>query len=269
MTPPRSGGPPEGADGDTLGTMSDNNSSTLIPIAIVTGAGSGIGRAIALGLGRSGFGLVLVGRNAEALEQTVGMLPEGVESACVSLDVSDPASGGEMVSACLARFGRLDVLVNNAGFAPMSPIDRVDAETIQRAFMTNAVGPACAIAAAWPVFKQQRADGRAWSLGACIVNISTMGTHDPFPGFFAYASSKAPVNLMAKICATEGKKLGVRAFAIGPGAVETPMLRSLFPTSVIPPERCLSPERVADEVVACVLGEREFRNGETIFMPAE
>jgi NAD(P)-dependent dehydrogenase (short-subunit alcohol dehydrogenase family) len=195
-------------------------------------------------------------------------LADGVESVCVPIDVSDPASGEAMVGAAVARFGRVDVLVNNAGYARMSPIEVTTAETIQQAYMTNAVGPACAIAAAWKEFTKQKAEGRAWNLGACVVNISTMGTADPFPGFFAYASSKAPVNLMAKICATEGKKLGIRAFSIGPGAVETSMLRSLFTKAMVPPEKCLTPQQVADEVMACVLGEREFRNGETIFMKA-
>ncbi|HMN42832.1 MAG TPA: SDR family oxidoreductase [Phycisphaerales bacterium] len=237
------------------------------PVAIVTGAGSGIGRAIALALGRSGFGLVLVGRRPEPLAETDEELPEGVESISVPLDVSDPASGEAMVAAAVAKFGRVDVLVNNAGYAPMAAIDETEAGAIQRAYMTNAVGPACAIAAAWRAFRTQREEGVAWRLGPCIVNISTMGTADPFAGFFAYASSKIPVNLMAKICATEGKPLDIRAFAIAPGAVETRMLRSLFTTDVVPRERCLTPQRVAEEVLACVLGERAPRNGETIMMP--
>jgi NAD(P)-dependent dehydrogenase (short-subunit alcohol dehydrogenase family) len=238
----------------------------ITPIAIVTGAGSGIGRATALALGRSGFGVVLVGRTEESLEETAEAMPEGVESACVTLDVADPASGEGMVAASLSKFGRVDVLVNNAGYAPMSEIEATDAETIEKAYMTNAVGPACAIAAAWRVFKEQHAKGKAWRMGACVVNISTLGTADPFPGFFAYAASKIPVNLMAKICATEGKGMNVRAYSVGPGAVETPMLRALFPTSVIPVSKCLTPERVAEEVLACVLGERELLNGQTIFL---
>ena len=236
------------------------------PIAIVTGAGSGIGRATALALGRVGLSVMLVGRRAGALEETAGHMPSGAEAHCVPMDVSDPASGEEMVAACLACFGRLDVLVNNAGVAPLLPIDQTDAATVQNVYMTNSVGPACAIAAAWKVFKKQHAEENMGRLGHRIVNISTLGTDDPFPGFFAYASSKAAVNLMVKSCAMEGKAIGVRAFAIAPGAVETEMLRAIFTKTQLPEANCLTPQNVADKVVSCVLGELDVENGRTIYM---
>lgn len=236
------------------------------PVAIVTGAGSGIGRATAVALGREGFDVVLVGRRAEALEATGALLPGECAHVCVPLDVADPHSAHVMVTSCLGRFGRLDVLVNNAGMAALMPIDRTSPETIERVFMTNAVGPACAIARAWTVFKRQHAEGRVGRVGHCVVNVSTYGTSDPFPGFFAYASSKASLNLMARSCAKEGKAIGVRAFAVAPGAVETPMLRGLFSESALPPSKCLTPEDVAAEIVACVEGERDERNGETIYL---
>src|SRR5207247_142979 len=114
-----------------------------------------------------------------ALEESAAQLPAGAESISVPADVSDPGSGHAMVAACLGRFGRLDVLVNNAAMAPLLPIDRHSAELIQQVYMTNAVGPACAIAAAWPVFQKQHAEKTAARIGACVVNISTYGTADP------------------------------------------------------------------------------------------
>jgi NAD(P)-dependent dehydrogenase (short-subunit alcohol dehydrogenase family) len=166
------------------------------------------------------------------------------------------------------RFGRLDVLVNNAALAPLLPIEKTDAATIEQVYMTNAVGPACAIAAAWPVFIRQHAEGRMCRLGHRVVNVSTLGTSDPFAGFFAYAASKAAMNVMAASCANEGKRYGVRAFSVAPGAVETPMLRNIFSDKVLPPSRCLSPQAVAEEILACVMGERENLNGQTIFLRA-
>ena len=240
--------------------------SEIKPVAIITGAGSGIGRATAIALAGAGLNLVLVGRRAEALDETAEGLPEEVESQCVSLDISDPASGEEMVASCIARFGRLDVLVNNAAIAPLLPIGATDAATIQNVYMTNAVGPACAIAAAWPVFERQHREHRAGRIGACIVNVSTLGTADPFPGFFAYASSKASLNVMAQSCANEGKEIGVRAFSVAPGAVETPMLRAIFSEDVLPTARCMTSQRVAEEILACVMGQRDDQNGKTIFM---
>lgn len=239
------------------------------PVAIVTGAGSGIGRATALALGREGFHVVLVGRRADLLEGTASLMPPEAESVAVPLDVADPASAHVMVTACLGRFGRLDVLVNNAGQAPLLPIDRTTPEVIQQVYMTNAVGPACAIARAWTVFRRQHAERRMGRLGHCVVNVSTYGTWDPFPGFFAYAGSKASLNLMARSCAKEGREIGVRAFAVAPGAVETPMLRAIFSEQTLPASRCLAPEDVAAEIVACVEGERDDKNGQTIFLRKE
>ncbi|MBY0311607.1 MAG: SDR family oxidoreductase [Phycisphaerales bacterium] len=236
------------------------------PVAIVTGAGSGIGRATALALGREGLRVVLVGRRVEQLDQTLDDLPEESEGVSVPMDVSDPASGQQMVAAAIANFGRLDVLINNAAAAPLLAIDKSTPELIQQVYMTNAVGPACAIAAAWTVFKRQHAEDRMSPLGHCIVNVSTLGTDDPFPGFFVYAASKSPLNLMAKSCAKEGREIGVRAFAVAPGAVETPMLRAIFDTSTLPSANCLTPEMVAEEILACVTGERDLKNGQTLFM---
>lgn len=238
----------------------------IVPVAIVTGAGSGIGKAIALLLAREGFRLVLVGRDKAKLEATARQAPDHAQVLVVPADVSEPRSGHEMVNACIARFGRLDVLVNNAATAPLMPIGDHSPEVIEYTFRCNAAGPACAIAAAWPVFTRQFDTGQVGPLGQVVVNISTLGTLDPFPGFFAYASSKAAVNLMALVCAKEGREIGVTAFAIAPGAVETPMLRDLFGTDVLPPSACLSPQRIAEEVLACVQGERTHQNGQTLFI---
>lgn len=244
------------------------SSSIITPVAIVTGAGSGIGREVAKRLSSDGFQLVLVGRRIEALEETKGMLPEESDCLCIPADIADLAKAQEIVVGAVNRFGRLDVLINNAAMAPLKPIDEHTPELLQRVFMTNSIAPACTIAAAWKVFKAQHSQRRRSHFGACIVNISTLGTRDPFPGFFGYAASKAAMNLMVKSCAAEGHEIGVRAFAIAPGAVETDMLRSLFDEQTLPSDKCLAPERVAEEIVACVLGERDDKNGQVIYMSA-
>ncbi|MBC7834511.1 MAG: SDR family oxidoreductase [Phycisphaerales bacterium] len=240
------------------------------PVAIITGAGSGIGRATALCLWTLGYSLVLVGRDRAKLDSTVRALPApapGHENAAqtgtltLAIDIGAPESGVQMVRAAVDRFGRLDALINNAGVAPLASIDHSTPELVEQVFRTNSLAPAAAIAAAWPVFTRQRS--------GCVVNVSTMATRDPFPGFFAYAASKASVNLMARSCANEGKAIGVRAFAVAPGAVETPLLRSLFPESSLPASACLSPDSVAAVIVACIRGERDDENGETIYLQRE
>ncbi|MGP1309461.1 MAG: SDR family NAD(P)-dependent oxidoreductase [Phycisphaerales bacterium] len=232
------------------------------PVAIVTGAGSGIGLASARGLAGAGFDLLLVGRREGPLRAAI----EGIRAetaACAALafpaDVAETANARRIVDACLDRFGRIDCLVNNAGLAPLLPIDRTTPEVLHEVFAVNAVGPGALIAACWPTFLAQRS-GR-------VVNISTMGTADPFPGFFAYAAAKAAVNSFARSIAKEGAEHGVRGFAIAPGAVETPMLRALFDEQAIPREATLTPETIAAIVVECATGARDAESGATIFAP--
>lgn len=227
------------------------------PVSIITGAGSGIGRSTAVLLLREGHRIVLVGRRREPLDATAAMLAG--PSHIIAADVSAPAAPAAIIEQTLATFGRVDAVVNNAGYAPLKPIDQSTPELIDETFRINAIATAKLIARAWPVFLKQR--------GGCVVNVSSMATVDPFPGFFAYAAAKASVELMVKSCASEGRTHNIRAFAIAPGAVETPMLRSLFSTDQLPTSKCLAPEHVASVIVDCILGRRDGDNGRTIHMP--
>lgn len=229
--------------------------TTTTPVALVTGAGSGIGRATAILLAARGYDLALTGRRPERLRETAALLGAG-RALELPADVADGADAAAIVDRTLDRFGRVDALVNNAGSAPLLPIEAHTPGVLDEVYRTNAIGPAITIARAWPVFKRQRS--------GCIVNVSTMATIDPFAGFFGYASSKAAVNLMALSCAKEGKAFGVRAFAVAPGAVETQMLRALFPESQLPRSRVMPPERIASVIVECITGDHDDRNGQVI-----
>jgi NAD(P)-dependent dehydrogenase (short-subunit alcohol dehydrogenase family) len=228
------------------------------PIAIVTGAGSGIGRATAQLLADNGYAVVLAARSLEGIS-AVGAGLTG-PSMVYQADVGSPEALSQLVAATLNRFGRIDLVVNNAGHAELQPIDRHSDELIERLYRVNAMGPAWLTAKVWPTMVAQRS--------GCIVNVSTYGTTDPFPGFFGYAAAKAATNLMARSCAAEGKEFNIRAFAVAPGAVETPMLRSLFDHSLLPGESCLSPVQVAEVIVECALGKRDAENGRTIYLPS-
>lgn len=233
------------------------------PVGVVTGAGSGIGLATALGLASEGFDLALVGRRAGPLEECAARIGASNPHARAMVrvaDVGDPDAAAPLIDEVVARFGRLDALINNAGFAPLLPIGETTPGVLREAFAINAIGPGALIAAAWPRFI---ANGRG-----VVVNVSTMGTLDPFPGFFAYAAAKASVNLFARSIAKEGAPHAIRGFAVAPGAVETPMLRGLFGTDILPIEKCLRAEDVARVIVDCVLGKRDAENGATIFLPS-
>lgn len=228
--------------------------------AIVTGAGSGIGRATALLLARRGWGVVLAGRTAATLEETRGLIEAGGSGGAVVCvcDVSREQDAQNMVALAVRSFGRVDALVNNAGYAPLAPIDDTTPAMLRASFEINALGPAYAILAVWPVMKS-RGGGR-------IVNVSTRGAADPFPGFFAYAGAKASVNTFALSIAKEGEPHGIQGFSVAPGATETRMLRQHWGERALPRSRVQSPEVVAEVVVACAAGEQDQDNGQTIFV---
>lgn len=238
--------------GDSLG------SGMEAPVSIVTGAGSGIGRATAAALSWLGHRVVLAGRRLAALQETAAGLT--TETLCVPTDVGEAGECRSLIAAALDCFGRVDALVNNAGYAPSAPIGSHDDEMIRRVFATNAMGPATLISAVWPTMVRQG--------GGRIVNVSSMATVDPFPGLFAYAASKGAVEVMVKSCEVEGRARGIRAFGVAPGAVETAMLRGIVSEADLPSSRCLRPEDVARVIADCAAGRRDGDSGKVILLPS-
>lgn len=224
------------------------------PVTIVTGAGSGIGLEAALSLASRGHRIVLVGRRREPLElasQRIGTDASHV----VTHDVGEVGAGAAIVTGAMERFGQLDHLVNGAGWAPRLSVSATDEATIRAAFAVNAIGPACMAAAAFKVMSGY-VDGRTRR----IVQISSRATVDPFAGFFAYAASKASLNLASLVMDREGRVLRgctVRSVALVFGAVETGMLRSIADGSEVPVAMAASEAGrfVADAVEGLLDGE--------------
>jgi len=202
---------------------------------VVTGAGRGIGRAASLRFARRGDRVVLAARSADQLAETARAI--GDESRCltVAADVSVEADTARIMSEAVRRFGRIDVLVNNAGMAPLAPIERMDTATFDRMIAVNVRGLFLCCRAAWP---HLRAAG-----GGVIVNISSRAASDPFPGFAAYGGSKAFVETFTRALGAEGAAEGIRVFGVAPGAVATRMLLDLFPD--FPRDKSLDPDEVS------------------------
>lgn len=228
-------------------------------VTIITGAGTGIGRATALALGARGHKLTLVGRRPDPLLEVSKQVGER-NCLVIPTDIGEASECEHIVGRTRRQFGRLDNLINNAGFAPLLAIDHTTPAIIDEVFRVNALGPAYLIHFAWQAFLDQ---GRGR-----IVNISTLGTIDPFSGFFAYAAAKSSVNSMARSCHREGRALDVKAFAIAPGAVETPMLRANFSEQQIPRSRVMAPEQIAELVLDCLGGKRDSESGTTVQITA-
>ncbi len=232
--------------------------------AIVTGAGSGIGRDTAVLLAEAGYHVVLVGRTESSLQETARLIADECGADAVRhvhpADLTDQEACRQVVDATAERFGRLDALCNIAGYAPLGPISKIDAETWRRCIDTNLTSVVMLTNAAWPIFEKQR--------NGVVVNVSSMASIDPFPGFSMYAAAKIGVNMFTQCTADEGKKIGVRAVAIAPGAVETPLLRTIFPEAMIPKHKTLDPVELATIIRDCVTGLRAFSPGETIVVPS-
>lgn len=223
------------------------------PVALVTGAGSGIGAATASRLVAAGYDVVAIGRRRaplEALRAEVG----GAVEVCPA-DLADADRVVEVVRDVVARRGRLDVVVNNAGDAWQADIADTDPARFRSLLEVNLVGPAAVVHAAWPAFLAQRR--------GCIVNVSSLAQFDPFPGFFAYAPSKAGLHLLTVVAASEGGPHGVRAFTVAPGVVDTPLHQRLVPDGVDDAYR-LDADTVAGLVVACVEGVHDDAVGATL-----
>ena len=232
-------------------------------VAIVTGAGSGIGRATAVLLGARRWTVVLAGRGRAALEATAELVES--ELLVVAADVGTEEGARSIVRGAVGAFGRVDAIVNNAGVAPAKPVEAFGWGELEAMYRVNAIGPEVVIAEAWATLAAQHA--AAGSI-ARIVSVSSMAMVDPFPGLTPYAASKAAVNLLTRGVANEGAAVGIKAFAVAPGAVETAMLRAIVSEADLPREQTLRPEEVAAVIVACAVGDRDEENGSVILVPS-
>lgn len=228
--------------------------SDLKLTAVVTGAGSGIGRCVALELTNIGWNVLLVGRTRSSLEGVAAECTAAPGAVAVHVaDMSDPEQARGMTRAAVDQFDGVHALVNNAGAARLTNVADHDAEEIQRIFAINALGTINAISAALPQLRV--ADP------GVVVNVSSMAAHDPFPGLGVYGAAKAAIEAIVRAIKNEEPR--VFAYAIAPGAVETPLLRTLVSEATLPREQTLRPKDVAAEIVACVTGKTDLQPGST------
>lgn len=223
------------------------------PVALVTGAGSGIGAATTARLVAAGYDVVAVGRRRALLEELRTTCGDTVE-VCPA-DLTDTDAAVRIVRETVGRRGRIDVVVNNAGDAWQADIADTDPARFRSLIDLNLVAPAAILHAAWPTFVAQQR--------GCVVNVSSLAQFDPFPGFFAYAPSKAGLHMLTVVAAAEGGPQGIRAFTVAPGVVDTPLHHRLAPEGV-DDELRLDADAVAGLVVACVVGLHDDAVGTTL-----
>jgi NAD(P)-dependent dehydrogenase (short-subunit alcohol dehydrogenase family) len=232
-------------------------------VVIVTGAGSGVGQAAAFLFAQEGCRVALVGRTASKLAQTQKLIELAMPEAktlLVTADLQEPTAARAVVDKTVAAFGRIDVLANVAGQAPVTSIEQITPESWRACMDANVTHIALLTAAAWPVMKAQK--------GGVIVNVSSLAAFDPFPGFAMYAPAKAAVNMFTFCTAQEGASVGIKAVCVAPGAVETPMLRAIVGVDMLPRELTLTAGQVGRFIVDLALGKEAYKSGQTFMFPS-
>ncbi|MFC0681642.1 SDR family oxidoreductase [Lysobacter korlensis] len=188
------------------------------PVVVITGASSGIGRATALRFAKSGAALMLAARGQDGLDSVAAECAElGAETETRSVDVTDEDAMLELAQQTVARFGRIDVWVNNAAVGVFGPIDELPTEAIRRVLDVNILGYVYGVRAVLPQLKRQGT--------GVIINVSSLTAPIPQPYTAPYSMSKAAVRSLSASVRSElrlGGHAGVRVCTVMPPAIDTP-----------------------------------------------
>src|SRR6266436_3400156 len=193
-------------------------------VALITGGGTGIGRAIALAFAREGASVAVAGRRLEKLREVISEIQkQGGAGLAMECDVTRIREVGRAVKGTVERFGRLNVLVNNAGTLHVSTVEGISEEEWDRMMTVNVKGPFLMSRAVLPEF-------RKWGGGA-IVNIGSVLGLFAVKDRAAYSASKGAVTMLTKSMAMDHADENVRVNCICPSIVETELLAGLFDVS--------------------------------------
>ena len=213
--------------------MNDNIKGKVV---VITGASSGLGEATARLLSAEGAIVVLGARRVERLKALADDLTaQGGQALATAADVTDREQVKNLVDAAVQKFGRIDVMINNAGLMPQAPLERLKIDEWDRMIDVNIKGVLYGIAAALPYMKQQKAGH--------IINVSSVAGHKVRPGATVYAATKHAVRALSEGLRQEVKPYHIRTTIISPGAVATEL-----PNSVTDPDTAARINEFYEEV---------------------
>jgi len=229
--------------------------------AIVTGARQGIGKGIAVALAKDGYNVVVSDLVLEDCWKVADELKKlGVDAIAVKCDVSKKSEVDAMVNAAMQKFGRIDVLVNNAGIFPFTPFMDIKEENWDKVLSVNLKS----------VYLCSQAAAREMKNGGRIVNISSIASLIGYQGLTHYCASKGGINGLTRALALELAPK-IRVNAIAPGAIDTPGVASVSNQQVVqqtvaatPMKRMGLPEDIANAVVYLASDKSSFVTGQVL-----
>jgi NADP-dependent 3-hydroxy acid dehydrogenase YdfG len=235
-------------------------------VVVITGASSGLGEATARLLAAEGANVVLGARRGERLQSLAGELAgNGYRAIAVITDVTHFDQMKRLVEQAVQTFGRIDVMLNNAGLMPQSPIERLKIDEWDRMIDVNIKGVLYGIAAALPYMKQQKAGH--------IINVSSVAGHKVAANFAVYAATKYAVRALSEGLRQEVKPYNIRTTVISPGAVATELLNSITEPDIKEIARrrtehiALPPESFARAVAFAMSQPEDVDVNEILFRP--
>jgi glucose 1-dehydrogenase len=234
-------------------------------VALVTGAASGIGRAIATALGGQGAKVIIADLDERRAQQVATEIGQGKAHAC-RIDVADSRQADAAISAAVEAFGRLDILVNNAGIGLHKPIVEITDEEWRRIIAVLLDGAFyCARAAA----RQMIAQGQ----GGKIINIASTVAGGPRPNSGPYCAAKAGIVALTSVLAMELGPHGINVNCVGPGLTDTPLMRGGTTPAYqdnfikqVPLGRMAQPQDIADVVAFLCSPAARYVTGQTLFV---
>ncbi|MBX6368285.1 MAG: SDR family oxidoreductase [Rhodospirillales bacterium] len=211
--------------------------AAAIKVALVTGAGSGIGRAVSLGLMEAGYAVVLAGRRREKLEETAAEGARfGTRTLVVPTDVGDPQSVRALFVKTKETFGRLDLLFNNAGMgAPAIPLEDLSYEQWKQVVDANLTGAFLCTQEAFRIMKDQN------PRGGRIINNGSISAHAPRPFSAPYTATKHAITGLTKSASLDGRRYDIAVGQIDIGNAVTPMTERMV-AGVLQPDGSTRPE---------------------------
>lgn len=233
-------------------------------VVVVTGAAKGIGEVTALTFASEGCATVVADLDGPGSERVARRITDttGADVIGIQLDVTKEESCARLVSTVVERYGRLDVLVNNAGMVESAPAEEMKRESFERQLQVNLSGVFLMCQSALPYLKKA---GKS-----SIINVASIGAKRPAPGGAGYGSAKAGVAMLTLVLAQEWAQYGLRVNAVAPYAINTEFMRPFFVKNKqefidkIPLGRVGEPEDVANAIMFLASERASFITGEIL-----